>query len=92
MTIRKQVDNLIEWYALNKPDATKVIVLTCSPATIRKFAIREVTQGGAYMRNGVERHRIVRGPPMYRGYKIIRATKSDPLYKAQADAFAEAVR
>jgi len=90
MTIQKQVDNLIDWYKLNKVSVNQV-VLDCSMTTIRKFCEREVSQGGAYMRNGVVKHRIIRGPWMYRGFKIIRAEKGSPLYKAQADAFRSAV-
>lgn len=52
MTIQKQVDNLIDWYAQNKP-SVKEIVLACSRGTVAKFApceitFRKVEKGGRF--------------------------------------------
>lgn len=90
MTIKKQVDNLIEWYALNKPGHVDTIVLNCSQSTIADLAPCSIEHKQVETKKGIKKIRVY-GPRMYRGYKIVRAEKSDPIYKAQEDAFRDAV-
>lgn len=90
MTIKKQVDNLIDWYMLNKPNATDTIVLDCSASFIAKFAPCSITHKEIEKKGKPLRKRAY-GPRIYRGYKIVRAKKDDPRYKAQVDAFRSAV-
>lgn len=90
MTIKKQVDNLIDWYAMNKPGHVDTIVLNCSANTITDFAPCEIRYENR-VKSGKTRKVRVFGPRMYRGYKIVRAEKSDPIFKAQEDAFRSAV-
>lgn len=94
MTIQKQCDNLIDWYEKFKPGAVDEIVLDCTLATIRKFCMRDISRKpkSKQKKGAPVQYTKAYGPWMYRGFKIVRAEKSDPRYKAQVDAFRSAVQ
>jgi hypothetical protein len=48
MSVRKKLDELIDWYELNKPDAGRAIKVNATPNTIRKFAKRK-SRGGPFV-------------------------------------------
>lgn len=45
MSVKTDLDELIDWYAVNKPDAGKSIPVRCTSSTVRKFAKR-IRKGG----------------------------------------------
>lgn len=92
MTIRKQVDNLIDWYAKNGARSGDIIC-DCSTSTLNKFAPKQRELVNRIEPKGKSKTITRWSARKYRGYIILRKRKdNEGLYKLQTEMFGAAVR
>lgn len=78
MSIRRQLDELIDWYEREgEPDAGRVIPVAATRATVRKFA---------------RKHGVRNGPWLYRGREIVPVRKPRKQREAEAPQQQEALQ
>jgi hypothetical protein len=80
VSVRKDIDELINWFEANNPRASRTLQVCATPNTVRRFAKRMRNADGRIIRHG---------PYIYRGREIVPIRKprnQQPLQPEQIEA------